>query len=519
MRSSSPLKSVLASASSSSHDRHRSELRLLITFDNTYARELGGLFADVTPTAAAEPRLVAFNDELAAALGLDGARLRANAAQYFSGNELLPGAQPIAQAYAGHQFGSFNPGLGDGRAVLLGEVVDPAGRRFDIGLKGSGRTPFSRGGDGRATLAPVLREYLMGEAMHALGIPTTRALAAVVTSDIVMRRRPEPGAVLTRVAASHLRVGTFQYFAARQQPAQVARLIDYSLARHGVEPDIDPEASPALRLLGSVVTRQAQLVAQWMGVGFIHGVMNTDNCTISGETIDYGPCAFVEPFDLKAVYSSIDEGGRYAFGNQPGIAGWNMARLAESLLPHISDDTDRAVALATEAIERFRPVFGDAYLAQLRRKLGLSSARENDQALADDWLALLGAHRVDLTQAWRALSQAQAEDGVDPHCAQVRGLFPEPTVADEWLTRYSQRCDAEPAPGRRSAMLATNPQFIARNEHVETALDAAVDGDFAPFERLLEVLSDPFTERPDDEDLATPSRPRFLQTFRTFCGT
>jgi uncharacterized protein YdiU (UPF0061 family) len=507
---------------------HRALTRLLITFDNTYARELSGLFAEVAPTAAQQPRLVAFNDELAEALGLDSVALRARGAEYFSGNELLPGAQPIAQAYAGHQFGSFNPGLGDGRAVLLGEVVDPFGRRFDIGLKGSGRTPFSRGGDGRATIAPVLREYLMGEAMHALGIPTTRALAAVVTSDVVMRRRPEPGAVLTRVAASHLRIGTFQYFAARQQPEQVARLIDYAVARHGVERDIgpaavdpaafDPAATTALQLLCSVVARQARLVAQWMAVGFIHGVMNTDNCTISGETIDYGPCAFVEPYDLNAVYSSIDEGGRYAFGNQPAIAGWNMARLAEALLPHISDDNDRAVALATEAVAGFRPTFESAYLGELRRKLGLVSERDGDQALADDWLALLGTHHIDLTQAWRALSMVHPADGLDADNTRVRGLFPDPAVADAWLSRYLQRCADEAMSGRRRVMLATNPLFIARNEHVEDALDAAVEGDYAPFERLLDVLSHPFDDHRSDA-LAVPSQPRFLQTFRTFCGT
>ncbi len=425
------------SASSSSPD-------LLITFDNSYARDLSGLYADTRPTAAQGPRLVAFNDGLSASLGLDSTALRARGAEYFSGNELLPGSQPIAQAYAGHQFGSFNPGLGDGRALLLGEVVDGTGRRFDIGLKGSGRTPFSRGGDGRATVAPVLREYLMGEAMHALGVPTTRALAAVVTTDVVMRRRPEPGAILTRVAASHLRVGTFQYFAARQQTEDVARLISYAVARHGVEPNLDPEAPPALQLLLSVVARQARLVAQWMAVGFIHGVMNTDNCTISGETIDYGPCAFVEPYDLKAVYSSIDEGGRYAFGNQPGIAGWNMARLAEALLPHISDDSDEAVAFATEAVEQFRPAFESAYLRELRRKLGLGAEHDDDQALADDWLGLLGAHSVDLTQGWRALSFVHGNDGHDGDEALVRGLFPDPVLLDEWLGRYLRRCSEEP---------------------------------------------------------------------------
>ncbi len=481
------------------------------------------MFAEVLPTAAQQPRLVAFNDELAGVLGLDSAALRGSAVEYLSGNQLLPGAHPIAQAYAGHQFGSFNPGLGDGRALLLGEIVDPHGRRFDIGLKGSGRTPFSRGGDGRATIAPVLREYLMGEAMHALGIPTTRALAAVVTSDVVMRRRPEPGAILTRIASSHLRVGTFQYFAARQQSEQVARLIGYALARHGVvagiDGDVDPSATPALQLLQSVVARQARLVAQWMAVGFVHGVMNTDNCTISGETIDYGPCAFVEPYDLNAVFSSIDESGRYAFGNQPGVAGWNMARLAEALLPQISDDSDRAVALATAAVETYRPEFERAYLSELRRKLGLVSQRDGDQALADDWLAMLGDHRVDLTQAWRLLSFVHSADGLDGDDTQVRGLFSEPSIADGWLSRYVQRCAMEPTPGRRAAMLATNPLFIARNEHVETALDAAVQGDYAPFERLLAVLSDPFTEQPGDADLATPSQPRFLQTFRTFCGT
>ncbi|HUF96858.1 MAG TPA: YdiU family protein [Ilumatobacter sp.] len=497
------------SASSSSPDT-----RLLITFDNTYARELGGLYADAVPTAAIEPRLVAFNDEVATALGLDGAALRAHGAEYFSGNQLLPGAQPIAQAYAGHQFGSFNPGLGDGRALLLGEVVDTDGVRRDIGLKGSGRTPFSRGGDGRATIGPVLREYLLGEAMHALGVPTTRALAAVVTSDLVMRRRPEPGAVLTRVAASHLRVGTFQYFAARQQQDEVARLVEYALARHGVEPTVDREQPSALQLLHSAVARQARLVAQWMAVGFIHGVMNTDNCTISGETIDYGPCAFVEPYDPNAVYSSIDEGGRYAFGNQPGIAGWNMARLAEALLPQLGDDSDAAVALATAAIEQFRPNFEAAYLGELRRKLGLATVDSGDQALADEFLGLLEQHRVDLTLAWRSLSDVHDGDETG-----LRALFAEPTVVDEWLSRYVARCASDPLPDRGDAMRQVNPLFVARNEHVERALDAAVEGDFAPFERLLDALSHPYEDRPADAVLAVPSQPRFLQTFRTFCGT
>ena len=475
---------------------------------------MSGLYADAVPTAAQRPRLVAFNGALADSLGLDGAGLRAHGAEYFSGNELLPGSQPIAQAYAGHQFGSFNPGLGDGRAVLLGEVVDPLGHRFDIGLKGSGRTPFSRGGDGRATIAPVLREYLMGEAMHSLGIPTTRALAAVVTTDVVMRRRPEPGAILTRVAASHLRVGTFQYFAARQQPEQVTRLIEYALTRHGVESTTDAAQPPALQLLQSVVARQARLVAQWMAVGFIHGVMNTDNCTISGETIDYGPCAFVEPYDLNAVYSSIDEGGRYAFGNQSGIAGWNMARLAEALLPHIGEDTDAAVALATAAVEGFRPAFEQAYLGQLRRKLGLITSVEGDQGLADDWLSLLGAHRVDLTLAWRSLGDVHEGDP-----SALRGLFADQAVAEPWLNRYLARCASEPRLDRGAAMQQVNPLFVARNEHVETALDAAVEGDYAPFERLLAALSSPYDRRPADADLTVPSQPRFLQTFRTFCGT
>lgn len=488
--------------------------RTLISFDNTYARDLSGLYEPVTPAAAIEPRLVAFNDALAESIGLDAAQLRARGAEYFSGNELLPGAEPIAQAYAGHQFGSFNPGLGDGRALLLGEVVSPAGDRFDIALKGSGRTPFSRGGDGRATLAPVLREYLMGEAMHALGIPTTRALAAVVTSDIVMRRRPEPGAVLTRVASSHLRVGTFQFFAARQRSDDVARLVEYALERHGVEPDIDPDESPALQLLRSVVARQARLIAQWMAVGFIHGVMNTDNCSISGETIDYGPCAFVEPYDPRAVYSSIDEGGRYAFGNQPAIAGWNMARLAEALLPHIHPDPATALELATAAVERFRPSFEAASLGELRRKLGLVTAHHDDQQLADDWLALLAGQRVDLTRAWRALSSVHLGDS-----GPVLELFAEPSGFDEWSSRYLARCAREPRPDRVAAMLGVNPLYVARNEHVEASLDAAVAGDVAPFHRLLDALAHPFDERPGHDDLAAPSDSRFLQTFRTFCGT
>ena len=489
----------------------------LFSFDNSYARELPGMYVAWPPASAPAPRLLWLNEPLARELGLDPQALRGDeGAALFAGNRLPAGATPIAQAYAGHQFGGFSPQLGDGRALLLGELIDRQGRRRDLAFKGSGRTPFARGGDGKAALGPMLREVLLGEAMHALGIPTTRALAVAGTGEPVWRDRPLPGAVLTRVAASHLRVGTFQFFAARGQHDEVRRLVDYTIARH--DPLLADQPRPALALLAAVAQRQAALVASWMNVGFIHGVMNTDNMAISGETIDYGPCAFVEAYDPAAVFSSIDHGGRYAFGNQPHIARWNLARLAECLLPLIDDDSAQATALATEVIDTFAAWFDAEWRAGQRAKLGLQTAADGDAALADDFLALLQAQQVDFTLGWRHLA-----DAAEGRPAPLRDLFADRQALAGWLERWHARLAAEPAAGGPAAarMRAASPALIARNHRVEEALAAAVDDeDLAPFDRLLAALA-----RPHDEPsasnawLAEPAPRDLTAAYRTFCGT
>jgi uncharacterized protein YdiU (UPF0061 family) len=480
----------------------------MFDFDNTYARDLEGLYAPQEPRAVSDPSLVVFNPELAGELGLNADALSSDSGiQVLAGNVVPDRAAPIAQAYAGHQFGSLNPQLGDGRAVLLGELVTPAGRRRDIALKGSGRTPFSRGGDGRSALGPALREHLMGEAMHALGIPTTRSLAVIATGESVFRETTLPGAVLTRVAASHLRIGTFQFFAIRERWDLVARLVDYALARH--DPHLVHEPVPALALLGAVAERQAELVAQWMNVGFVHGVMNTDNTSISGETIDFGPCAFLEAHDPTAVFSSIDHGGRYAYGNQPTIVRWNLARLAEALLPLIDPDTERATTLAMDVIDNFLDRFEHHRLAGARTKLGLVGD-DDDRELVDDWLALLRSQSIDHTLAWRRLA--------DPD--RLRELVHDHDELDHWLKRWDERgADADTA--ERTARIGrANPILIPRNHHVEAALTAAVDhGDLAPYERLLDAVRRPFDERPEYADLAEPAPPGFTESYRTFCGT
>ena len=406
-------------------------------FDNSYARDLEGFYVPWQPAPAPAPRLLKLNRGLAEELGLDVEALTgAVGAAIFAGNRVPEGAAPLAQAYAGHQFGGFSPQLGDGRALLLGEVIDRHGRRRDIGFKGSGRTPFSRGGDGKAALGPVLREYLLGEAMAGLGVPTTRALAVVATGESVYRERVLPGAVLTRVAASHVRVGTFQFFAARGEHERVRQLADYVIARH--DPALVGQDDRYLGLLRAVGARQAELIARWMNVGFIHGVMNTDNMTISGETIDYGPCAFMERYEPGAVFSSIDHGGRYAYANQPGIARWNLARFAETLLPLLADERARALALATEVIDAFPALFAAALLGGQRAKLGLARAQADDAALVEDWLALLEAQQVDFTLAWRHLAGAAVGDA-----APLRALFGEAQGIDAWLARWGLRCAAE----------------------------------------------------------------------------
>jgi uncharacterized protein YdiU (UPF0061 family) len=482
------------------------------TFDNSYARELEGLYVPWQPARAPDPRLLVLNDALADELGLQVDR--EHGAALFSGNALPAGATPIAQAYAGHQFGRFSPQLGDGRALLLGEVLDRQGRRRDIAFKGSGRTPFSRGGDGKAAVGPMLREVLVGEAMHALGIPTTRALAVVGTGEPVMRDQVLPGAVLTRVAASHLRVGTFQYVASRGDAEALRRLADYTIARH--DPALVGRDDRYLGLLQAMAQRQAALIAQWMNVGFIHGVMNTDNMTLSGETIDYGPCAFMEAYDPGAVFSSIDHGARYAYANQPLIARWNIARLAEALLPLLADEPDEAVARATAVIDAF-PQWYEAQLLQGQRaKLGLASAADGDAALAADWLALLQAQQVDFTLAWRRLADAATGQALA-----LQALFSDGAALQAWLDRWRRRCAAEAAApsDRATAMRLTNPIVIPRNHRVEEALAAATEGDLAPFERLLSALQRPYQESADHERYAEPAARELTACYKTFCGT
>ncbi|MCC6193979.1 MAG: YdiU family protein [Burkholderiales bacterium] len=477
-------------------------------FDNSFARELPGFYVARPPTPVRAPRLLFLNEPLADELRLNLASLAvATKAAIFAGNIVPAGAQPLAQAYAGHQFGGFVPQLGDGRALLLGEIVDRHGRRRDIAFKGSGRTVFARGGDGKAAVGPMLREALVSESMHALGIATTRALAVAATGEDVQRETVLPGAVLTRVAASHLRVGTFQFYAARGEIDLLRRLALYTIARH--DPDLRDAGQPFLGLLRNVVARQAALIAQWMNVGFIHGVMNTDNMTISGETIDYGPCAFLEAYDPATVFSSIDQRGRYAFGNQPPVAAWNLARFAETLLPLLSDNVDEAVALATEAVSAFSAQFEEHRLRGLRAKLGLRRAGPDDAALAFDWLALLHDQRVDFTLGWRRLADAASGNE-----APLRALFADPRALDPWLARWRAN-DADP-----QAMRMANPFVIARNHRVEEALAAASDhADLAPFERLLAAVKQPYLESAAQAPFAEPAPAALTACYRTFCGT
>ncbi len=480
----------------------------IAAFSNSFAELPARFYVRQAPARVAEPRLIAFNEALARELGLDHL---ADVAGVFSGNRLPPGADPIAMAYAGHQFGNFTPQLGDGRAILLGEVIDRGGRRRDIQLKGAGRTAFSRGGDGRAALGPVLREYLMSEAMHALGVPTTRALAAVSTGETVIRAQPLPGAVVTRVLASNIRVGSFQYFAARGDVEGTRILADYAIRRH--YPDLRQAENPYLALLSAVVEQQARLIAGWLQIGFIHGVMNTDNMAISGETIDYGPCAFMDVYDPATVFSSIDSFGRYAYANQPRIAHWNLARLAETLLPLIDPDEARAIAGATEILQEFQAKFEAFQLAGLRGKLGLHRAEEGDARLAQNLLELMQAGKADFTLVFRRLSTPEASRS-------ARELFENPADFDNWWTDWQQRLAREPMDQARccAAMRQVNPAFIPRNYRVEAALAAAVEGDFRPFHALLAVLQRPFEDQPGNEHYAQAPPPSDT-AYRTFCGT
>ncbi|MBL8428622.1 MAG: YdiU family protein [Dechloromonas sp.] len=488
-------------------------------FDNTYVRDLDEFYVLWKPTPATKPALIRLNEELARELGADPVALGSPDGIAMLAGSLIPGgAEPIAQAYAGHQFGHFSPQLGDGRALLLGEVIDPNGERRDIAFKGSGRTPFSRNGDGKCALGPALREYIISEAMYALGIPTTRSLAVVATGDMVRRDRAQPGAVLTRVAASHVRVGTFQFFAAHQGPEQVKRLADYVIARH--YPALAASPQPYLDLLTAVGERQAELVARWLGVGFIHGVMNTDNMTLSGETIDYGPCAFMEAYNPSAVFSSIDSGGRYAYGKQAGIARWNLARLAETLLTLIDTDDNRAVQAATAVIDALPERQAVHWLRVFRAKLGIDEngyfgrAAESDRILIDDFLRILKHNRLDFTVAFRALFHAASGD---PTRLNVL-MSSAPDIA-EWHSRWHARQPTRPAE-LLTAMQHANPCYIPRNHRVEAALDAAVDdNNLAPFERLLAAIQSPFDERAADAEYAEPAPAEFTASYMTFCGT
>ncbi|MBM3372365.1 MAG: YdiU family protein [Betaproteobacteria bacterium] len=497
-------------------------------FDNSYARELPSHAVACKPAAVPAPRLLFLNRELAEVLGLDADALSGDdSAAVFAGNAVPEGAAPIAQAYAGHQFGSFSPELGDGRALLLGEVIDRHGQRRDIALKGSGRTPFSRDGDGKAAVGPMLRELLIGEAMHALGIPTTRALAVVATGEPVFRETPLPGAVLTRVAASHLRVGTFQYFAARGELDALRLLADYAIARHA--PELTGQPGRWLGLLRAVAERQARLIAQWMNVGFIHGVMNTDNMTLSGETIDYGPCAFLEAYDPAAVFSSIDRGGRYAYGNQPKAARWNLARLAEALLPLMADadnpaEMQAAVAEVSAVIDAFPELCDAALRRGQRAKLGLfddapADLTASDGQLIDAWLALLQRGRVDFTLAWRRLGDAALP--VDGSDTALRALFADDPAIVAWLARWRVRIalDGLAAAVRRQRMHAINPWVIARNHRVEEALFAATQGRLQPMNQLLGALRRPFDQDPQQNAYAEPAPAVQTAGYQTFCGT
>ncbi|MBF0130179.1 MAG: YdiU family protein [Alphaproteobacteria bacterium] len=490
-------------------------------FDNSYARLPERFYARLGPTPVARPRLARLNHPLALELGLDPETLASPVGvEILAGNRLAPGSEPLAQAYSGHQFGNFVPSLGDGRAILLGEVVDRTGNRRDIQLKGSGPTPFSRNGDGRAALGPVLREYLISEAMAALGIPTTRSLAVVTTGESVVRETVLPGAVLTRVASSHIRVGTFQFFAARGDIEGVRLLADHVIARH--YPDAASAEQPYRALFERVVLRQADLVARWMLVGFIHGVMNTDNTSIAGETIDYGPCAFLDAYHPGTVFSSIDHQGRYAFGNQPRIAIWNLARLAETLLPLLSEEPETALAWARDALGDFLPRFSQTLLAGHRRKLGLFTERPEDAALADDLLETMAANQADFTLTFHRLGRAAEDPDAD---AGVRRLFADPPAYDRWAARWRRRLADEPDPvarygrTRRNAMETANPARIPRNHLVEHALDAAMgDDDFGPFEDLAAALRAPYGDRDEEDVFSDPPRPE-QRVFYTFCGT
>ncbi|RVP09222.1 YdiU family protein [Sinorhizobium meliloti] len=485
-------------------------------FDNSYARLPANFYARVQPTPVAEPWLIKLNRPLAGELGLDAEALERDGAAIFSGNLVPEGAEPLAMAYAGHQFGTFVPQLGDGRAILLGEVTDAGGRRRDIQLKGAGQTPYSRRGDGRAALGPVLREYIVSEAMHALGVPTTRALAATATGQPVYREQILPGAVFTRVAASHIRVGTFQFFAARGDMESIRTLADYVIGRH--YPELKTDEKPYLALLKAVAARQAALIVRWLHVGFIHGVMNTDNMTISGETIDFGPCAFMDDYDPKTVFSSIDQFGRYAYANQPAIGQWNLARLAETLVTLFDPVADTAVNLANDALGEYGTIFQKHWLDGMRRKIGLLTDEDEDLDLVQSLLTLMQNGKADFTLTFRRLAASAENATADTELA---SLFEEPQALSPWLEHWRRRLEREPQPAteRAAAMRSVNPAFIPRNHRVEQAIAAATeDADFSLFEALLDVTSRPYEDQPGHAAYAAPPEPG-EEVLQTFCGT
>jgi uncharacterized protein YdiU (UPF0061 family) len=486
-------------------------------FDNTYARLPDRFFARLAPTPVPAPRLIRLNDILARHLGLDPEALSSpKGVEILAGNQTPAGAEPLAMAYAGHQFGTWVPQLGDGRAILLGEVIGQNGVRYDIQLKGAGRTPFSRMGDGRAVLGPVLREYVASEAMAALGIPTTRAAAAVTSGELIMRETLLPGAVLTRVAESYVRVGTFQFFAARGDVEALRLLADHVNARHYT--GAAEAERPYRALYDAVIARQADLVAKWLLIGFIHGVMNTDNMSIVGETIDYGPCAFMDTYHPETVYSSIDHMGRYAYGNQPQIAHWNLSCLGQALLPLLGEEDETAVREAQEALGAFPALFEAAWLGGMRHKLGFFEERNGDLALAQDLLNCMAENHADFTLTFRRLCEVagagQAADGP------IRSLFDNPAIFDVWAAQWRRRLTEEPRDDeeRRAAMRAVNPAFIPRNHLVEEAINAALDGDLIPVEDLLTVLLTPYEDQPAFARYAIPPRPDQV-VHQTFCGT
>jgi uncharacterized protein YdiU (UPF0061 family) len=482
---------------------HDDVVNASLRLESTYATAFPALAHPWSADPNPAPHAIVINNELAAELSLDAEWLASpDGVAALTGVAAIPGSMPVALAYAGHQFGSYAPRLGDGRALLLGELIDSNGRRLDLHLKGSGRTPFARGGDGRAALGPMLREHLIGEAMHALGIRTTRSLGVIATGESVRRETLLPGAILVRVAASHLRVGTFQYAAALGDRELLSALARYAIERH--HPHAADDVCPPLALFAEVVKAQAELIAEWLLVGFIHGVMNTDNMTISGETIDYGPCAFMEAVDPLTVFSSIDEGGRYAFGRQPSIGQWNLARLAEAMLPLFDDDANRAGEVATEVLGTFGPTFSRHWHVGMRRRLGLVEHRDGDEVLAEDLIALMNAQHLDLISTMRSLSGHLRGDTVD---------------LGSWTERWESRVTAE---GRELATVAAemdlvNPFVVPRNLAVQHALDTAVAGDLSSFQRLTHELADPYTRRDGVDDLALPGPA--APGFRTFCGT